>query len=137
MQLSDVLAFIQKNPVCTLATMDGDQPRARGFFSLLFDDNAIYFTTGSPKDVYTQLEKNSKVELCYLSPSFRMLRITGSMEIVDDRAKKEQLIRGKSYLRGFTADDPRFILLRLPHGRARFWTLADNMRERQLNEIEF
>jgi len=137
MQFSDVLAFIRQHPVCTLATMDGDQPRARGFFSLLFDDDAIYFTTGSPKDVYTQLEKNRKVELCYLSPSFRMLRVTGIVEIVDDRAKKEQLIREKSYLKGFTADDPRFILLRLSHGSARFWTLADNMRERQLDEITF
>ena len=117
--------------------MDGDQPRARGFFSLLFDDNAIYFTTGSPKDVYTQLEKNRKVELCYLSPSFRMLRVTGIVEIVDDCSKKERLIKEKSYLKGFTADDPRLILLRLSHGSARFWTLADNMRERQLDEIKF
>jgi uncharacterized pyridoxamine 5'-phosphate oxidase family protein len=137
MSFQDVLAFVKQNPVCTLATIEGDQPRARGFFSLLFDDNAIYFTTGTPKDVYQQLEKNRKVELCYLSPAMKMLRIAGTIEFVDDRVKKQQLIEEKSYLKGFTADDPRFVLLRMTHGTARFWTLADNMREQRLPEIEF
>lgn len=134
----DVVEFIKKNPICTLATTDGDQPRVRGFFTVFFDDDRIYFTTGAPKDVYKQLVRNPKVELCYLTPGFGiMLRIAGTVEFVDDRGKKQQLIEEKSYLKGFTADSPEFILLRLPHGTARFWTIADNMREKDAKVIEF
>jgi uncharacterized pyridoxamine 5'-phosphate oxidase family protein len=134
----DVLDFVKKNPVCTLATTDGDQPRVRGFFTILFGDEVIYFTTGAPKDVYKQLVRNPKVELCYLTPGFgTMLRIAGMVEFVDDRAKKQKLIEEKSYLKDYTADSPEFILLRLPHGTARFWTIADNLREKDAKVIEF
>jgi len=135
---ADVLNFVKKNPVCTLATVEADQPRVRGFFTVFFDDDRIYFTTGSPKEVYKQLVKNPKVELCYLTPGFGiMLRIAGTIEFVDDCEKKQKLIEEKSYLKDFTADSPEFILLRLPHGTARFWTITDNMREKETRVIEF
>ena len=135
---ADVIDFIKKNPVCTLATLDGDQPRVRGFFTIFFDDEVIYFTTGAPKEVYKQLKKNPRVELCYLTPGFGiMLRIAGTVEFVDDREKKQRLIEEKSYLKDFTADSPEFILLRLSHGTARFWTITDNMREKDATAIEF
>ncbi len=134
----DVVEFIKKNPVCMLATIEADQPRVRGFFTVFFDDDRIYFTTGAPKDVYKQLVRNPKVELCYLTSGFGiMLRIAGTIEFVDDREKKQKLIEEKSYLKDFTADSPEFILLRLPHGMARFWTIADNMREKDATLIEF
>jgi pyridoxamine 5'-phosphate oxidase len=134
----DVFDFVKKNSVCTLATVDGDQPCVRGFFTVFFDDDQIYFTTGAPKNVYRQLVKNPKVELCYLTPGFGiMLRIAGTIEIVDDLTKKQKLIEEKSYLKDFTADSPEFILLRLPHGTARFWTITDNMREKETRTIEF
>jgi pyridoxamine 5'-phosphate oxidase len=133
----DVLDFVKKNPVCTLASAEGDQPRVRAFYTILFDD-VIYFTTGAPKDVYKQLTKNPRVELCYLTAGFgTMLRISGPVEFVDDRAKKQKLIEEKPYLKDFTPDSPEFILLRLPHGTARFWTIADNMREKDATAIEF
>lgn len=134
----DVLDFVKKNPVCTLATIDNDQPRVRAFFTVFLDDDLIYFTTGSPKEVYKQLVKNPQIELCYLTPGLgTMLRIAGAVEFVDDRLKKQHLIEEKGYLRNFTADSPELILLRLPHGTARFWTITDNMREKDGAVIEF
>jgi len=135
---ADVIDFIKKNPVCTIATIDNGQPRVRAFFTVFLDDDRIYFTTGSPKEVYKQLVNNPRVELCYLTPGQgMMLRIAGAIEFVDDRLKKQRLIEEKSYLRNFTADSPEFILLRLPHGTARFWTITDNMREKDGALIEF
>ena len=133
----DVLDFVKKNPVCTLATIDKDQPRVRAFTTAFLDDT-IYFTTGRPKDVHAQLVKNPRVEVCYCTPGFgTMLRIAGELEFVDDPAKKQRLIDEKPYLRNFTADSPEFVLLRLPHGTARFWTIADNMQEKRAKAIEF
>lgn len=140
MDYKDVVAFARENPVCFIATMDGDQPRVRGFLTVLFEDDKIYFTTSSTKDVFKQLSKNPKIELCYCSSDFRrQMRITGKIEIVDDRQKKQRLLNERDYLRGFggKVDDPMFILLRIPHGKARFWTLANNLREKELEIIEF
>lgn len=138
MTIKDVIAFAKENPVCGVATIDGDQPRVRAFLSLFFEDDRIYFTTGAVKNVFKQLSGNPKVELLYLAGDFRkMMRVTGAFEIVDDRQKKQRLIEEKEYLKGFKADDPEFVLLRLSHGQARFWTLRDNLNERDIPVIEF
>ena len=140
MSKEEVMAFVRENPACFIATMDGDQPRVRGFLTVLFDDGKLYFTTGTMKSVYSQLAKNPKIELCYCSPDFRKtLRIAGTIEIVDDLAKKQQLVNERDYLKPFKdrADDPSFILLRLSHGKARFWTIEQNMREKDIPVIEF
>ncbi len=140
MSKEEVLKFVRENPVCFIATIDGDQPRVRGFLSVLFDDGNIYFTTGTMKSVYAQLRRNPNIELCYCSHDFRtMLRIAGPVEIIDDREKKQQLLNERDYLKSFggRVDDPRFILLRLSRGKARFWTLAQNMRENEIPVIDF
>jgi pyridoxine/pyridoxamine 5'-phosphate oxidase len=89
MSHQDVIAFVKENPACFIATMDGDQPRVRGFLTVLFDDGKFYFTTGTMKSVYRQLSANPNIELCYCSQDFRtMLRIAGKIEFVDDREQK-------------------------------------------------
>ncbi len=140
MSYRDVLAFVQENPVCFIATIDGDQPRVRGFLTVLFNDGKLYFTTGTMKRVYRQLCANPNIELCYCSKDFRtMLRIAGKIEIIDDREKKRQLLNERDYLKSFggKVDDPRFVLLRLSHGKAHFWSIEKNMREREIPVIEF
>jgi uncharacterized pyridoxamine 5'-phosphate oxidase family protein len=138
MRYEEIIEFVKENPVCSVATVEGDQPRVRAFLSLLFEDGKIYFTTGAGKSVYRQIARNRKVELCYCSRDFgRMLRIAGEFETVDDPVKKRRLIEERDYLKGFSADDPAFILLRLSRGKARFWTLADNLREDRAEVLEF
>lgn len=140
MSYQDVLDFVKENPVCFIATMEGDQPRVRGFLAVLFDDGKIYFTTGTMKRVYDQLVKNPKTELCFFSKDFaKTLRISGKTEIVDDLAKKQQLVNERDYLKPYKdrPNDPGFILLRLSHGRAFFWTMQQNTREKEIPVIEF
>lgn len=134
----DVLEFITLNPVFTIATMEGAQPRVRAALTVLFDDGKIHFTTTTRKAFGRQIRENPNVELCYLTPDFqRMLRITGTLEELDDLAKKQKLVDERDYLKDVDARDETFKLMRLTHGRARFWTLADNMREEELEVIEF
>lgn len=92
------------------------------------------------KNVYRQLSANPNVELCYYSKDFgKMLCITGKIEIIEDREKKQQLLNERDYLKSFggKVDDPRFILLRLSHAKAHFWTIEQNMRENEIPVIEF
>jgi general stress protein 26 len=80
---------------------------------------------------------NPKVEIAFFAPDFsRILRITGEIEEIDDRAKKQSLIETQDYLKGFSAADPVLKLLRVIKGNARFWTMADNLKESGLEIIE-
>lgn len=132
-----ILAFITQNPVCTLATAEGDQPHVRGFLSNIIDGK-LYFTSSTAKAVGRQLRANAKVELCYLSQDFMtMLRIRTVMKEVDDRGVKQRLIEMREYLAHFCADDPTFMLLAPVNGEAWFWTLADNLREAAIERVPF
>lgn len=137
MTRSDVMEFVRQNPICHIATMDGTQPRVRAFAAIVFEDEKIYFTTGAMKSVWAQLQANPRVELCWCTPDYtKMLRISGEMEEVDDRAKKQHLIDGRDYLKGIKADDAWFKLLRIKEGKARFWTMADNTKESALPAVD-
>ena len=138
MEYRDVLDFVTANPVFSIATSDQGQPRVRAFLTVLFDDGLIHFTTSTQKAVGRQLAANPRVELCYCAPDFsRMLRIEAQVEELDDRAKKAQLVAERDYLKGVDPDDPTFKLMRITHGSARFWTLADNMREAEVPVVRF
>ncbi len=133
----EILAFITQNPVCTLATAEGDQPHVRGFLSNIIDGK-LYFTSSADKAVGRQLRANSKVELCYLSQDFmKMLRIRAVMKEVDDLEIKQRLIETREYLAHFSADDPTFMLLAPVNGEAWFWTITDNLNEAAVLRIPF
>lgn len=66
-----------------LATEDGDQPRMRVLGFKAYLDGKIYFTVGTFKEVYAQLQKNPKCEiLASLGGSF--LRWDGNAVFTDD-----------------------------------------------------
>ena len=125
------------NPVCTIGTSQDNQPHVRGFLTNIIDDK-FYFTTSSHKNVGSQILKNQKSELCYLSNDYsKMLRITTTLNILDDKVMKQHFIDTKEYLKGFNADDESFILFTLSDSQATFWSLSDNMQERDLEKILF
>ena len=74
-----------------LATMDGDQPRVRGMMLFKADKDGIIFHTASTKDVYKQLQKNPKAELCAFKDG-AWIRIACEL-VEDDRveARKSML----------------------------------------------
>jgi len=137
MNYQDILEFIKQNPVCTIATVEDDQPHVRGFLSNIID-NKIYFTSSTHKNVGRQIVKNQKVELCYLNPDFsKMLRVTTTLLLVDDINMKQDFINSREYLKGFSADDPTFLLLTLSNSMAWFWSLENNMNEDEVERVLF
>ena len=76
----EILDFLNSNPVCHLATIDGDQPRVRGMLMYRADENGILFHTGSFKDLYKQMQQNPNVELCFSSAdSSKQVRVSGEV----------------------------------------------------------
>lgn len=137
MKYKDIVDFITQNPVCTIATTKENQPHVRAFLTNIVEDK-LYFTTSSKKSVGEEILKNQKSELCYLNSDFsKMLRVTTTLEILDNKKMKQYLIDKREYLKGFSVNDKDFILFSLSASRARFWTLENNMKENSLEVIEF
>jgi pyridoxamine 5'-phosphate oxidase len=144
MDLKDCVKFANENPVCYVATAEGDQPRVRAFMMFFADETGFYFGTLSPKGVSKQLKSNPKVEICFFRPGelqdMKMMRVTGKIEFLDDIALKTRILEERPFLRSLgieKPEDPRIEVFRICTGEAHFWTLADNLKEPELERLQF
>ena len=140
MNIKDCISFTNQNTLCYLATADGDQPRVRALGFWFADETGFYFQTGSVKEFPHQLEKNPKCEVCFYKHegmTGTMLRIAGKAEFVDDIRLREKVLIDRPFLKtfGLTIDSPGLIIFKIAHGQAHFWTMADNLKPKQI--IEF
>jgi pyridoxamine 5'-phosphate oxidase len=143
MDLGECVKFATENPVTYIATIDGDQPRARAFGMWFADRTGFYYHTGTTKDVYRQLVKNPKVELCFCSPpgaAMTMMRVAGRVEFLEDNALGERLYRDRPWMEDVMKNAPKetkIAMFRVAHGEAWFWTMAENLREREIPRVRF
>ena len=137
MDHKEIIDFIKQNPVCTIATSINDQPHVRAFLTNIIDDT-LYFTTSLDKNVGKEIMQNQKSELCYLRADFsKMLRITTTLKIEDNKRIKQHLIDTKEYLKHFSVNDENLILFTLSSSTAKFWELQDNLKEKDLALFRF
>lgn len=126
----DCITFANENPLCHLATIDGDQPRVRAFSCWFADSTGFYFQTVSMKEVSNHLINNPKIEICFLHTDNilgPMLRITGEVEILDDPKLRKKVLIDRPYLYDFgvSGNSSELIIFRIAHGEAHFWSLND------------
>ena len=140
MNIRDCIQFANENPYCSLATVEGDQPRVRMLAFWFADETGFYFQTGSVKEFPHQLEKNPKAEACFYSSDGMigtMVRVAGMVEFLTDTGLKEKAMADRPFLTrfGLSADSPDLILFRISHGQAHFWTMENNLLPKEI--IEF
>jgi pyridoxamine 5'-phosphate oxidase len=136
MNHKDCIQFANANTLCFLATAEGDQPRVRALGFWFADETGFYFQTGDVKDLYQQLKRNRKTEVCFYHHEGMigtMLRITGEVEFLKERALKERVMRDRPFLKSFglTIDSPGLIIFRMAHGKAHFWTMENNLKPKE------
>jgi general stress protein 26 len=122
------LKTIQDAKFPVVASMDGDQPRVRPVSPVRTDGFTIFVASLRSSHKTGELEKNEKVELCYLAENHDQVRITGIAERVTDHAVLQDIWDGDPLLRRFlgTIDNPEFILYKMIPHRVRFmreWAL--------------
>jgi len=151
MDFQDCIKFASENATCSIATVEGDQPRVRYVALWRADNTGFYFQTESQKAFYKQMKSNGKVEVCFRKtteptegrpdPTEKTeMRVAGEVEFVDDLAIKAQILEDRPFLK--TAgiekpDDPHLVVFRIPKGEAFFWSLADTTRESEIPRIKF
>ena len=136
MNKQEILQLINANPAFHLAAVEGDQPKVRAMFLFSADENGIVFHTGTMKDVYQQIEKNPKVEMCFNDAKNGVqVRVTGTLEQISDHAFKDKVSDHPSrvFLRkmrdGGVFKDfyNELTVYKLAHGSATWWTMQENL----------
>jgi general stress protein 26 len=122
------LAVLKAQRVPILATVDGDQPRARPITATWTDGFTVYFANLKRFHKTQEIAANAKVELCFLDKNDDQVRITGVAELVTDRATQEEAFTRDALLRQYlrSPDNPEFTLYRVRPTRVRFmreWAL--------------
>ena len=144
MKTIEFIEFARANPVCFMATTDGDQPRVRALLLFFADETGFYFGTLSPKDMCTQLHKNPKVEICfYNNPSdvanAKQMRLSGKVEFVDDPVLKHRIHEERKFLDDIAGEnlEPYNEIVKVSSGDLHFWTMMDVMKEQRLEHHLF
>ena len=129
MEKKEMYQLMNENPVMHLATMDGDQPRVRGMLLFRADEDGIIFHTASTKDVFAQIQKNPKAEMCFQGRGVQ-LRVTGTLELVEDEALREEIFNHptRKFLQVWKEQGIAGMLqvFRMRHGSVVTWTMESN-----------
>ena len=138
MEFEDCIKFANENPTAYVATVDEKgQPRVRALAMWYADGTGFYFQTGTMKEIYGQLKKNPKVEVCFFNNKREggvMLRVTGEAEFLNDPKMKKKVVEDRQFLKamGITAASPGLVIFRIPKGEAHFWTMATNFEPKKM-----
>ena len=116
--MKEVRDFLKECGMYFLATIDGDYPRVRPFGTAEIFENHLYIETGKKKDVFKQIVKHNKVELCACKGD-KWIRVSGEL-VVDDRveAKKDMLDKNPDLRGMYNENDSNTAVLYFESGKA-------------------
>ena len=111
-----------------LASIDGDQPRLRPVSPVRTDGFTVYVANLRAYHKTGEIAVNPKVELCYMDAEHNHVRLTGTAEVLRDRALLEEIWSTNPLLRQYlgTIDNPELIVYRITPARVRYmreWAL--------------
>lgn len=87
--MNEVLDYLKSCGTFYLATNSEDgQPHVRPFGAVCVFEDKLYFVTNNKKDVYHQMKKNGKVEICGMHKG-TWIRVTG--EVKEDERREARV----------------------------------------------
>ena len=124
--MEEVQAYLKECGTFFIATTDGDQPHVRAFGVSEIIDGRLYIMTGKKKDVYKQMAKNGKFEICALKASgAEWLRLSGTLVNDETLAVKEEFLNRNEGLKSmYKADDDNMAVLYVTNATARFCSFS-------------
>jgi len=131
MDKNEIIALINQNPACYLATSENNVPHVRGVLIYRADEHGIIFHTGKFKDLYRQLIANPQVEFCFTNNDMQNLiqiRVNGRVEPDEDMALKKEIVSERVFLKPWVDEQgyDGLAVFRLKNGTATVWTMAGN-----------
>ncbi|MGD9202209.1 MAG: pyridoxamine 5'-phosphate oxidase family protein [Chitinispirillia bacterium] len=141
--IDEIIEFTNSNPTAWVATTVDNQPHVRAMGMWFADKTGFYFHTGSQKRLYTQLTSNPKIEAGFLHQgdmsTMQMVRITGSIEVVNDPEVEKKLFTDRPWLNSIFEAYPndKIFIFRIVHGEAQYWDMSRNCQEKDIPPIVF
>lgn len=129
--MKEVQAYLKECGAFFIATADGDQPHVRAFGVSEIIDGRLYIMTGKVKDVYKQMAKNGKFEICALKKSgSEWMRVTGTLVNDETLSVKEEFLNRNEGLKSmYKAADDNMAVLYMTNVTARFCSFAGPERK--------
>ena len=137
MDKSEILAFLNANRTCHLATVEGDKPHVRTIGIHKANEDGIIFQTGKMKDLHKQLSENPNVELCFNNYKDNIqIRVSGTAELVEDVDLHSEIIVKRPFLKSWI-DKAGYELAvyRLRKAIATIWTSETNFAPKTYIEL--
>ena len=122
------LATMRQAKFPILASIDGDQPRARPVSPVRTTEFTAYVASFRGSHKTGEIEASPKVELCYMNDNHDQVRITGIANVLTDRALIKEIWDANPLLRSYlgTMDNPELVIYQIAPTRVRFmreWAL--------------
>ncbi|MFC1947421.1 pyridoxamine 5'-phosphate oxidase family protein [Chloroflexota bacterium] len=143
-EFKDCIEFANQNPMCYMATNEGDQPRVRAMGMYEANEKGFTFHTGLTKALAKQLASNQKIEVIFHhmdNPEDlgTILRVSGIVQVLEDTDLRGRILEDRPFLKEFITgpEDKNLHVFRIYKGEAYFWTMADNGREAEIPRINF
>ena len=117
--MNTVTDFLKTCGTFYVATVNGNRPRVRPFGAVAEHNGKVYITTNNTKDVFKQIQANSKVEICALAPDGRWIRISADAVADPNREAKAKMLEENPPLCSmYSLDDGIFEVLYLKNAKA-------------------
>jgi len=144
MRLKDCVNFALENPLCFLATTDGDQPHVRTMLMESADESGFTFTTLNFKELSRQLHHSPKVEVCYYNNADNLMysksmRICGTIEFIKEPVAMEEIAETREKVARLAGEsiDPYVEIFKITSGAIHFWSVKDIMKESVIRPLKF
>lgn len=138
MNAQDIFKLVNEHPAFHLATVEGDQPRVRGMLLYKADENGFIFHTASTKDVFSQIKKNPKAEMCFSCGNIQV-RVTGIIEQNFDEDLRKEIFAhpSRKFLQAWIDNgiDNLLNVFVMKNCVATTWTMETNFAPKQFIEL--
>lgn len=136
MTRDEIMVFINANPTCYLATVDGDAPHVRAMGMNRADERGILFQLSTLKGMCRELLKNGKIELSYTG-SGKMIRTSGTADCVEGQSFKEEVLGALPFLKPLVDDHgwEALKVFRVASPVAMVRTMATNLESREFVKL--
>lgn len=123
--MNEVLEYLKNCGTFYLATDEDGQPHVRPFGAVCEYENKLYFVTNNQKNVYHQMKKNKKVEICSMYNG-TWIRIEG--EVKEDLRRESRVAMmedNKAALSSmYTVDDNLMTVFYFEYGTATIYSFT-------------
>jgi uncharacterized pyridoxamine 5'-phosphate oxidase family protein len=136
MNKEEIISFVNANPTCYLATVEGDAPHVRAIGMYKADERGILIQLSTIKGMYRELVQNPKVELCF-NGGGKQVRVSGTAEFIEDRILKEEVVKARPFLKQLVDTQGYDVIkvFRVANAVATVWTMATNLEPREFIKL--